>query len=297
MKKFFKWTGILLLSVLVIALISAFLIIRNFDNRAAQKHKITPENLIIPTDSLSLERGKELAVICTDCHTSDLGGKLFFTDPQLGSVYTANITNGEGSAIKDYTNSDWILAIRHGVKPDGTPLFIMPAHDYINFSENDLTSLIAYLKTIPPVNREAKPIQLKPLAKIIASLGGFGDVFSVENLDHNQPFKLAPERNSSAVYGEYIVKLSGCKTCHQPNLAGGKSPDPNSPFVPDITASGNLGKWSANDFIQTMKTGLTPEGKQLDKAFMPYAFIGEMNEIDQTAIYNYLKTMQGVKSK
>ena len=90
MKKFFKWTGILLLSVLVIALISAFLIIRNFDNRAAQKHKITPENLIIPTDSLSLERGKELAVICTDCHTSDLGGKLFFTDPQLGSVYTAN---------------------------------------------------------------------------------------------------------------------------------------------------------------------------------------------------------------
>lgn len=297
MKKFLKWAAIVLGVLLIAVFITVYFLTKNIDNRTAKVYKIEAENVAIPSDSLSLVRGKELSYICADCHNEDLGGKLFFQDDKLGTIYSANLTSGTGGVGKSYSDQDWVRSIRHGVTPAGRALFVMPSADFANLSEQDLGSLIAYLKTLPPVDRQSKATELKTMAKVIAALGGFGDVFAAEVIDHKAPLPANPVRNNSAVYGDYLVKISGCRTCHLTNLGGGKSPDPHSPMVPDITPSGNLGKWEAAQFIQTLRTGKTPEGKELQAEFMPYKQFKAMPDQDLEAIYNYLHSLPAANKK
>lgn len=291
MKKVLKWIAILILAVVVIAAVSAFIIIRNVDKRTAKAYEISPLEVTIPSDSLSLVRGKELSVICSDCHNADLGGKMFFNDPTFGSVYSANLTSGKGGIGSSYSDADWVRSIRHGVDPNKRPLLIMPAHDYVHMGKKDLECLIAYLKQMPPVDRAKEAAALKPIAKVFAGLGMFGDFLSAESIDHKSAFEEAPEPAESVVYGEYMVKISGCRTCHNQNLAGGKSPDPSSPPVSNITSGGPLAKWSADEFVQTMKTGTTPDGRKLDNKHMPWVALGMLPEMHQKAIYKYLMSV------
>jgi hypothetical protein len=74
----------------------------------------------------------------------------------------------------------------------------------------------------------------------------------------------APARSISAEYGRYLVDISGCRTCHQEQLHGGKHPDPNSPPVPNLTPAGKIANWPKGEFIHTMRTGVTPDGSFLN---------------------------------
>ena len=49
-----------------------------------------------------------------------------------------DIGQGPGSVTAAYRVEDWVRAVRHGVKPDGRPIRIMPSEDYNRMTDADL---------------------------------------------------------------------------------------------------------------------------------------------------------------
>jgi mono/diheme cytochrome c family protein len=95
-----------------------------------------------------------LAISCAGCHGADLGGEVFFDDPAIGSVPSSNLTRAAGNETEGYTDEDYVRAIRHGLNKNGNQLMVMPCEAYTHYSDADLGSVIAYLKTLPSVDRK-----------------------------------------------------------------------------------------------------------------------------------------------
>ncbi|TXH58438.1 MAG: c-type cytochrome [Bacteroidia bacterium] len=290
--KILKWIGIILLFLVGIVCGVVFFMVNKADNILSKKYTVEPVKVTLPTDSISLARGKLLASGCYECHGDHLEGKVFFEDPSIGTVYSPNLTMGKGSVVANFSDKDWVRAVRNGVAPDGRGLFIMPSQDFHAMSEQDLGAVLAYLKTVAAVDNEHKENNMKLFGKLLIGLGAFGDVIPAETIDPNEGFKASyPMIGVTKEYGNYLVDISGCKSCHGKELNGMDTGDPNSPPGSNLTPSGNLAHWSETDFINTFRTGKTPEGKELIAKYMPWKAISNYPDDHLAAIYQYLKSL------
>lgn len=292
MKKILKWVGIILLSLVVLVGIAAFYFSNSFDSRLTKIYEVTPAAIQIPTDSASIAEGKRLTNIhCTGCHGKNLEGTAFFEDPSFGSTPATNLTAGEGGKGSQYTEADFVRAIRHGVKKDGTPAFIMPSKEFQYLSDTDLGAIIAYVKSTTPVNKSWPAPNLTFMAKALAGTGAFGDVINAENIDHAAITKVtAPAKAANVAYGKYLVQIGGCRSCHGEQLNGFKSNEPGAPIAPNLTGGGKWGQWNEAQFMQTLRTGTTPDNRKLNPKFMPYEGFGLMSNEELSAIFKYLQS-------
>jgi hypothetical protein len=129
-------------------------------------------------------------------------------EPGMGRVYAANLASGKGGAGASFTDADFVRAIRHGVAPDGRELAIMPSQIFNHLSDQDLGALIAYLKTVPPVDNETPKPQLMPLGRIMLTAGMLGnDVFPAELIDLPAPRRIRAEP-SSTVHRPSSISIS-----------------------------------------------------------------------------------------
>lgn len=298
LKKILKWLLITIVAIVIIIAVVAVSLISSTNRKLNKTWEIEPAMIQIPTDSASLDRGMKRAhVLCLECHGDGFGGKTFIDDPAIGRIDAHNLTSGKGGIGDTYTDQDWIRAIRHGINKEGRPLFVMPSGDFHHMSERDLAEVVAYIKTVPPVDNEwlEKP-QMKPMAKVLASFGAFGDYLAAEKIAHEAGYEIAPVEAPNSAYGEYLVNIFGCKHCHGMELNGGPGAAPHSPFSPNITPGGNTGKWSEAEFQKAMRTGWTPEGKQLSDYFMPWKATMNMSDTELTAVYKYLKSLPGLET-
>ena len=293
MRKFFKWLVIVLggfVGILVILIITLYAF---GTYRLNKSYEIEITSVDVPSDQLTIQRGAYIYFhSCEGCHGTNLAGKPFFEDPTIGSIPSSNLTSGIGGIGSTYSDQDYVGAIRHGVRPDGKPLVIMPARSYWYFSDEDLGAVIAFLKHAPGVDNDTGDKIIKPLGRILLAVGAFGNAISAEGIDHLAARPPVPKQSISAEYGEYLVNTGDCRECHGIDLSGAQGPEPGAPPSPDLTISGSLGSWSTDGFIETMRDGLTPDGRQLDPAFMPWEAYGKMNNDDLTAIYLYLTSLQ-----
>jgi hypothetical protein len=127
-KKILKWTGIVLGCLLLIVI--AFYAVAHFNvkSRADKVYAVNLQQLDIPNGSASYEMGKHIAEIrgCLECHGANLGGKVFMSDTTpIAVLYAANLTNGKGGI--NYTDLDWIRALRHGLNKENKSVWFMPA--------------------------------------------------------------------------------------------------------------------------------------------------------------------------
>ena len=90
----------------------------------------------------------------------------------------------------------------------------MPSKAYWYFSDEDLGSVIAYVKSAPPVDNVFEGKNLKVLGRVMIAAGAFGDVFAAEVLDHYGSRPSSPQRGVNPVYGEYMVNTGDCANCH-----------------------------------------------------------------------------------
>lgn len=295
MKNALKWLGIVAGSLLGLIVVIAAALFSIGSSRLNKTYDIPADNLVIPTDAASIEKGKHLTeTLCTHCHTTDLSGKLWFSFPPAGKVDSANLTSGEGGIGQEFTtDEDYVRAVRHGVGPDGKPIFMPSVAAFQGMSDEDLGALIAYLKTVPPVDHKTNGQQFTPLAKILI---GAGVIKLPAAIVSHTSSVTAPKEAVSAEYGQYLITISGCYDCHAQNLSGGPYPQPGvSLIVPNITPGGEVGSWTEEQFIATIRTGINPSGHPLNPELMPWPQIRLSSDDELKAIWMYLQTVPALE--
>lgn len=298
MKKTLRILGLALLSFLLIVAIAATYFTYRFKSQAKVRVELTPANVEIPNDSISVERGRVLSVGCRSCHGNNLEGKYFFDDPTIGKLASSNLTRAKGSPTEHYTDVDWVRAIRHGLGKDGRMLFVMPSESMCHLSDKDLGCLIAFIKTLPPIENHFDEPTLTAFSKILAGAGQFGELYPYKVIDHAKAQNIPhPAEVNSLEHGYYMVQSHGCVSCHKSDFGGGKSPDPVSPLAANISSSGNPGKWTKGQFIETLRSGKTPEGKVLNPQFMPFNGIAVFSDEEIGSIYDYIMSLPPADKK
>ena len=248
--------------------------------------------LNIPTDSLAIARGQHIATAiskCTDCHKSDLAGGIFIDALPMARLFAVNLTRGKGGVGGQLSDLDWERAIRHGVKPNGSPLLFMPAQEFQNLSDEDAAALIAYLKSIPAVDRETGKNSVGPLGR---ALFAKGDVvlLPAEVITHDAAHPAPVPVGATVEYGHYIVS-TGCKGCHGATLSGGHIPGTPPDWKPaaNLTPAG-IGHYKEEDFFRALREGMRPNGIRID-SLMPFRATKLMTDDEIRAVYLYLKTV------
>jgi mono/diheme cytochrome c family protein len=246
------------------------------------------------------------------CHTEkdrplNSGGRKY--DGPFGTVYSSNITPDRQTGIGGWTNDQIITAIRLGRRPNGERL--VPVHPYTVFNgmaEEDLRALVAFLRSLPPVNRVNTP------KKITVPL--FESVFLPTWLAAFAPRETPPPRapTSGLARGEYLVRAVGhCGECHTPRGAthatdnsrflGGSQKGPEGDPVPNITPDKDTGlTWSEDEIADFLETGNKPDGdvagglmaEVIDGTAAGYK---NLTKPDRLAIARYLKTISAVRNK
>jgi cytochrome c5 len=294
MKKVFKWIGIVLGSLVGLILVLAVVFYFMGNARLNKVYDFPPSDIVLPTDAASIEYGKHrVETLCIGCHGEDLSGISPFVS--IGPIMTldsANLTSGEGGIGGEFTDEDYVRAIRHGINTEGKPIYMPAVTAFQHMSDEDLGAIIAYLKTVPPVNRQSNGSQIKPLGKILAGAGALGDL-PVEAVSHNINVT-APVAGVTAEYGGYLVALGDCRFCHGQELAGGPYPDPSvtvTVLVPNLTPGGELGFWTEEQFLATIRTGFTPSGHELNPELMPIKEVSNLTDDELKAIWLYLQSL------
>ena len=293
-RKILKWIGIVLgslIGLLVVAFAVLYIIGSVKWNRIRGKDFDVPvEAILIPTDPASIARGEHIATIrmCKDCHTENWSGQSDSV-PGLITLSMPNLTPGAGGVGATNTDEDWVRAIRHGVGYDGRGLLLMPSRVWYYLSDEDLADLIAYLKSLPPVDNEPPKTELGPLGRVMMTLGQLPPEATVPDaavIDHDAPRPVAPQPGVTVEYGMYLART--CTLCHGSELNGQTIFDGSVAL--NLTPGGEMKGWSEEDFIATMRTGVTPNGHQL-KDVMPWKYFGQMTDDELKAVWLYLQSL------
>jgi mono/diheme cytochrome c family protein len=318
MKSFKKIIGRVLIVFLLIVLVAVGyikLFLPNVGTAPVIKIEQTPERVA---------RGEYLAnhvTICIDCHSKrdwtrfsgppledskGMGGELFnqqFGFP--GTYYAKNITP-EG--ISRYTDGELFRVITTGVNKDGRAMFpVMPYHYYGRMDEEDINSIIAYIRT------------LKPIKNLVPeSTSDFPMSIIINTIPEKASLTKMPVKTDVVNYGKYLVNAAACKECHTKfekgklvagtEFGGGREfPFPDGSMVrsgnitPD--AASGIGNWSEEMFMNlfhsrsdsaTLARKLAPGEFN---SIMPWTMYGKMADEDLKAIYAYLKTVGPISNK
>ena len=241
----------------------------------------------------ALDRGRHLVetrVACNGCHGADLGGKVVIDQAIVGYWAAPNLTTGQGSVTRNFSPADWDRAVRHGVRHTGESSS-MPCTEFVNLSDHELSDIIMYVRSQPPVDRTMKPVGIGPVFSFVVA---FGDDLSPYTVDHQKPHPAEPPVEAASVeMGQHIAQV--CRGCHGEGLSGGKvAGDPNMPIVANLTPhETGLRGWTEADFLRAIREGKRKDGTDI-KPQMPWQTYRQMNDVELKALWAYLQTVPAV---
>jgi hypothetical protein len=312
-----RWVKILLLFVIILIVVVAVGAVKMFGPRAflgPRKRDLTSRTF--ERSPARLERGKYLASTlgCIYCHSphdwskrddpvmagmDGAGQQLPYTDLP-GRVIAPNFTPDQETGAGAWSDDMLARSIREGIGQDGRALFpIMPYSRYQQLPDEDLSSIVVYLRSLPPVRNSLPQTEI---------------VFPVKYIIRNVPQPVTgpvsqPDVSDSLKRGTYLVNLIGCADCHTPV-------DNHNNAIPEMDFSGGQifgGPWgkvaSANLtsdpsgisyydealFVRAMRTGAVG-ARELSKA-MPWSVFRNMTDQDLAAIFTYLKTLKPIRHR
>ncbi len=295
MQVFLKRAGVVVGGLIGVGLLAGVTIFILSEGRLDATFEVPRQQIPFETNEEITAKGEHLALIrgCTDCHGANLGGSAVVEDAMLGSIYASNLTSGKGGVGTSYSDDDLARAIRHGIAQDGRALLVMPSAEYALLGDADVNALVAYIRSVPPVDQEVPPVRLTLFARLLF-LAGQLPPLAAEIIDHQASRPNPPEPAAEAAYGEYLAV--SCTGCHGADYAGGPIPGaaPGSLESANLTPAGDLAGWDEAGFIQALRTGRTPDGKMLDPGAMPWPMTGQMTDLELKAIWAFLQTLPPV---
>lgn len=263
-----------------------------------------PDMIVVPLDPGFVQRGESLVhgvAACGFCHgalpeprQTLSGGRPWYD--KYGAVYAPNITPSR-SGVGAWNTNQLIDAIRRGVGPEGQMLSPEVHRGYEWMSDDDVLSIIAYLRSTEPIQNE---VGRREVPFIDRNTTGFFD-----RAPEVKGYIPAIERRFRADYGRYLtLHVARCQGCHDgPSnmlgeggfLEGGRTitTDAGSVVAPGIGPNqiDGLGSWSEQDLVTYLRTGNTVEGRVVDPEFCPIPFYRGVPSEDLEAIAFYLKSL------
>lgn len=262
------------------------------EQRLARKMSQPAYALTLPSDAAALERGRYLFASrgCAECHGANGAGKVFIDEGGLFAK-SPDISTGANSVAAGYQPADWERTLRHGIKPDGRPLLIMPSEDYSRWTDADLGAVVAYVRSLPPAAGGPAEFRLPLPVRVLYGYGVVKD--AAEKIDHTLPPSQPVPEGPTVEHGRYVAQM--CVGCHGPGLSGGRIPGspPDWPAAANLTPGEGsvLSRYSdAAAFRASMRSGRRPDGTAIS-GVMPFPSLREMSDVDLDAVHAYLQTV------
>ena len=237
----------------------------------------------IRSDSVQIARGEKLANLCAGCHSStgkmplDGGSTNYLGGGMMGSIYAPNLTSA--GSTKDWSDIQWIRAIREGVDDQGLPLLIMPSDAYRYLSDADVQGIVSYLRAQAPVHHTIPDRELSPLTILLIG----AEQFPTSAQAPGSGGATAPSQGPTREYGKYLVTIMACANCHGSNLDGHTSGyAPSGPSLLKLVRTMDQAA-----FVKIFRArGVNPNGE------MPFFNISAAaSNDDLIAIYNYVHSL------
>jgi len=311
MRKFFR--RLLVVVIIIIVLIggfATFITVKGVPNYTAEKVPLKVEST-----PARVERGRQLsAMLCNDCHlnskTQKLTGRRMDEISQFGTVYSRNITNDPVHGIGKMTDGQLYYLLRTGVRPDGRFLPIMAKLQ--KMSDEDIQSVIAFLRS------DNQWVQADPTPDVDSKYSFLAKFLTNMKLIKPMPFYNSvpePDTTDKVKWGEYVCLYRvECYTCHSKDFTtddfinpekskgffgGGNKfdmPDGSTIYSLNITMDDEtgIGKWTEDQFVKAVTTGIVPNGPALRAPMKPYVYLSDG---EARAVYAYLKTIPKIKNK
>ena len=247
------------------------------------------------------------------CHTAEggptnAGGRPLKTP--FGTFYGTNITPDPAHGIGQWSDKELIDGIRLGIRPDGSVMSpVMPYPAFNGMSDADVAALVAYLRSLPAVQRENIPHKLSiPLSQLGNRVWRW--LFFSPVIAPTAVAKEGIER------GQYISEhIAHCQECHTPrtlwgtldrsrDLAGNPS-GIDGEVTPNITpdAETGVGKWSDADMVTLLKSGFLPNMDTVQGLMalviegIPEGGYKDMTDADAQAVTQYLKSVPPISQR
>jgi hypothetical protein len=266
--------------------------VSQFDTSMDKVYDVPASPIALSTDAAVIARGKHLVESVAPCATSlchggDLGGGKPIDIGPIGTFSGPNVTGANVGAA--YSDGELARLIRHGVKKDGRSVRFMPAQDFAWLPDADVTAIVSYIRSVPPVDRPNEATVVKTLGKVLDRRDQF--ILDVaRRIDHTKR-ETVPEPAPTAAYGAFVTRL--CMGCHGEHLSGGHLPGapPSIPIPLNITPdTTGLKDWTFEDFDKVMRKAIRKSGKPLDP-FMPVEAWRNFDDVEMHAIWAYLRTL------
>jgi mono/diheme cytochrome c family protein len=259
--------------------------------RLNRVYRVEPSPVTLASNPANLQEGQRIFRYrgCEACHGEDLDGLVYLDNPAVGQVITPNLTEGAGGIGNERSDLDLVRAVRFGLDPDRKPLLFMPSTEFYYLSEDDLEAVLAYIRSVPPIDNQPAPSQLSPAGFIAMNLMREITFLAAELIPMDISPPAAPEPGNTVEYGRYLA-LS-CPVCHGLSLAGGEIPG----FPPEWPAAGNLttgsgsrlSSWGEVGFIDILRNG-EKHGRSIHPDYMPWTSYRHMSDLELLAVYQYL---------
>ena len=288
MRRGLKWAGAGL--GIVLLLVAALLAVAwaHSERALARKYAVADPPLVVAADAATIERGRHLYVSrgCTGCHGDAGEGKLLFDAGPVAKIVPPNLTR----TVRDpaWTNDALAAAIRHGVRPDGTPLIFMPVCDYKDLDDADTAAIVSWLRTLRASGNDPGRTEVRPLGRVLNLFGKF-PLTPADGIDHAPRPRVAPPAGPTAEYGAYLAQV--CTGCHKADFSGGIVMVPDTPPTANLTPHPDaLGTWRRDDFVRAMRAGVRPDGRELHP-MMPWREFGTMTDTELDALWAHFGTL------
>lgn len=308
LRKILKWTCLVLLFA-----IAGITIVTGL--RQHVKYEAPFPAVKASSDSAVIARGRHIVMgpgHCFDCHSNNknkdslvraggepaLSGGFTFELP-FGKFFTRNLTPDKETGIGRMTDGEIARVLRYGVKPNGEA--VLPFMSFQNFTDEELTAVISYLRSLEPVRNPIPDHEYNLMGKLIKA-------YMIKAEGPTEPVKKSIAADTTAVYGRHLVMaVANCNECHTKRdgvgkyvgepMAGGTTfeekgfPTLTSPNLTPDPTTGRIYKWSQDDFIRRFRMG-----KAIPYSHMPWDAYSRMSDDELKAIYNYLKSLKPVNT-